>query len=255
VGGDPLLQRSEFDNGWSVLVNFSSTDRLDLGLPSKGFIATNGRDSVGIIFVLGKRLAFAKLADRLFVDSYGSSNPFCGIYSPGPLFLRLNDDGSFHLALLGSQRFVGMQPWNFPFPVRPRGVRAIAEERNEEAPVVNGSGGWLGMYVLTDAVFYRLTDRDATHAGESASPSLFALTCSPNPASDIVQLTASIPQRGWYRIDATDLLGRHVTTIAEANSAQQSTSIRWDASSLARGAYRITLHTAQGTRSSTCLLR
>jgi hypothetical protein len=134
-------------------------------------------------------------------------------------------------------------------------VRAFAEDRNEETYVANGSSGWLHMNALADAVFYRLTDRNATHAGESASPSLFALTCSPNPASDIVQLTASIPQRGWYRIDATDLLGRHVATIVEANSAQQSTSIRWDASSLARGSYRITLHTAQGMRGLSCILR
>ena len=255
VGGDPMTQRSEFESGWSVLVNFSADARPDLGLPGKGFLATDSRDTVGRMLYAGDTIAFVKLRDRYFLNPYGMLKARDGVRSSEPVFLRLDADSSFHLALLGSQEFAELQPWNFPFHVRPQSIRVTVEDTAVTVPLQYLPDGWMRFSKVGKRVFYRIEGTSFTAADAPPRASSISLAVSPNPILRAADIHFALPTEGCYAIDLFDILGRHIATLASGERNNGSSWFHWDASKLARGTYRITLRGAAGSRSIPCLLQ
>jgi len=114
---DRTLQRTSFDNGWTVAANFA--DRIQeidgTALPPDGFVATGPGGSVSRQILSGSEAWSVRLDDRWYLDPAGRSLELDGVRTAGPVFLRRTSDSTLELAILGDQESIDLLPGALPW--------------------------------------------------------------------------------------------------------------------------------------------
>jgi hypothetical protein len=111
------LQRTSFDNGWTVAANFA--DRIQdvdgLPLPSDGFLASGPGGRISRQILSGSEAWTVRLDDRWYLDPVGRNTELDGIRTSGPVFLRRTSDSTLELAILGDQESIDLRPSALPW--------------------------------------------------------------------------------------------------------------------------------------------
>lgn len=76
-------------------------------------------------------------------------------------------------------------------------------------------------------------------APDSDTPGTFGLAIFPNPATNTVSFTYSVPEEMEVRFDIADILGRHMTTHSRPNTPPGSQRVDLDVTAWARGVYLV----------------
>lgn len=168
VNAARTVQRTEFDNGWSVTVNFDSTSNHMVGsrtLPPKGFVATGPGHEVYRALEAGQRVALARTPERLFLNGYGTETSHYGLRTSGCAFLR-KDSSSIHLAFTGAQASVDINPSQLPWPMA--GVRVVSAT-GLDVPLSALTGGWQQLTRLPSTPFYRIEGTFGARTGTTGA--------------------------------------------------------------------------------------
>jgi Glycosyl hydrolases related to GH101 family, GH129/Carbohydrate binding domain len=153
---DAMAQQTMFDNGWTVTVNFDSTKTYLLGsrtLAPRGFYASDGSQEVYRLSTGSGTIACARLADRLFVNGYSSTTEAAGVKSGGAVFLR-RDSSWIHLAFIGGQNYVDVNPGRIPWPLS--GMRVFTKDKSQELTLAAQADGSYRITRLTGIDVYRI---------------------------------------------------------------------------------------------------
>jgi hypothetical protein len=208
---DFQVQQSTFANGWTVVVNFATTDYTHNGtvIPSKGFYAASlGRHR---IFRLAQG-DLAWLTDRLFINPHGRTVNLNGVRTNGSVFFKRQDD-HLSLAFIGSQDFMEFHPDSIPWPLS--APQVFTKDRSSQVQVEAQAGGWLRVNRLAGDLFYRIEGEflpvgvdggSRGHAGRQ--PLLFT-----RPSGKHLEVRYVLPESGPVNISILDLQGRTMQTI------------------------------------------
>lgn len=118
LSSDAMVQRSVFDNGWKVVVNFDARARLEGGvdLPPKGYFAGDGAESVERRILAGSVRTLVRLRDRWYLDPEGRAVRLEGVATDRPVLLRRLDDSTLSLALPVAPDSLRLRPDSLPWP-------------------------------------------------------------------------------------------------------------------------------------------
>jgi hypothetical protein len=102
--------------------------------------------------------------------------------------------------------------------------------------------------VVPSQIGHLLTVRMGQTTGVNPTPpalvNKLGLSCHPNPFNAVTQLQFTVPANGRARIAVYDLIGRHVTDLADDYVSVGEHSLSWNASALSSGVYFIRLEAA-----------
>jgi len=224
------VQKTEYSNGWTVVVNFGAEDYRYEGktIPPKGFHAGSGSERVFRIREDGNVYAGVKLSDRLFLNPYGRLVEFEGIRSTGPVFLRKHDD-HMSLALVGNLRSIDINPAELPWPVE--GIHVRTKHTGLPVELTGIGGGWLKLERPQGERFFKIEwDRESTSVKETScdEPEKPVLSVFPNPANNYVTIRFTVPADGRATVEIFNVLGQKVKTVRDGR--------------LTRGTYSVTLN-------------
>lgn len=115
---DSRVQRTTFGNGWTVLVNFDASPRMEGGvsLPAKGYLAGDGTESVERQVLDGSVRTRVRLRDRWYLDPEGGRARIEGVTSDRPVLLRWLDDSTIALSLPQPPDTLRLRPDSLPWP-------------------------------------------------------------------------------------------------------------------------------------------
>jgi hypothetical protein len=118
LSSDSRVQRTTFGNGWTVLVNFDASPRMDGGvsLPGKGYLAGDGTESVERRVIDGSVRTRVRLRDRWYLDPEGRRARIEGITTDRPVLLRRLDDSTILLTLPSPPDTLRLRPDSLPWP-------------------------------------------------------------------------------------------------------------------------------------------
>lgn len=161
LSSDRKVQRTRFQGGWTVEANFDRTDRTEgiQPLPPQGFSASDGRERIERVRIGGKTVSMVRLTDRWFVDPEGGSVDQDGIASSGAVLLRREGDSLLHLAMVGDQDRVLVDPPALPWP-----ANIVSVEREFDSAPLATEADPSGRIILSRAkggAFYKLRGRFA----------------------------------------------------------------------------------------------
>ncbi|HUI93925.1 MAG TPA: glycoside hydrolase [Chitinivibrionales bacterium] len=220
---DAMVQQTAFDDGWTVTVNFDSAKTYALGpttLASRGFYATDGSQEVYRLSTGSGTIACAKLSDRLFVNGYGASTEAGGVKSAGAVFLR-KDSAWVHLAFIGSQSFVDVNPGKLPWPLA--GMRVFTNGNSQEITLAPQTDGSFRINRLAGIDNYRIEG-----VFSSASPSTKyrqapSLLIRPIRSRQVLVIFRDVPNTSTA-VSIFDFRGRLVQELAISQQNNSSTT-------------------------------
>lgn len=153
---DKLVQQTEFENGWKVVVNFGQDifNDDDKILHPKGFYASDGTNEVYRIQLSGNTIAAANTADRTFLNPGGVEFASKGIRSSSAVLLKKTEN-SLELSFLGNQTFVDINPEQFSWPLLNVGVTTLGSQIPVIPQVLDS--GWLRINKTNNEIFYSIS--------------------------------------------------------------------------------------------------
>jgi hypothetical protein len=245
LSSDKKVQETEFDNGWIVTVNFSDNDFNYKGLilPSKGYFASDKKQSVYRIKNNQGIVAAAELVDRVFVKSYNSSVSIAGVKTDGAFLMRKT--GSFLTGIfIGNQTYVDINPAEIPWPIALIHAEGLYSRKN--ASVKTMGNGWVRIYKTGDEIFYKITDSSNTDVKVIKNQPLnFELSQNfPNPFNPSTTIRFCIPNPARVSIKIFDILGREVKSLLNGFTDTGFHNVNFDASYLPSGVYYYKISTA-----------
>jgi hypothetical protein len=234
------VQQTTFFNGWKVTANFDNSNYSFEGitLPSKGFYASNGTNEVYRIAENGNTVAAAKLTDRIFLNPYGVESTKYGLRSSGLLFLKKNDI-NIHLAFLGSQSYIDINPDQLPWKIS--NIKVFVKDTTIEIIPVKLSGGWLRINKFSNKIFYTLTFSAVQTSVTETIPYKFDLSAFPNPFNPSTNIKYSIPTKQLVKIEIYNSLGQLVAIPVNKEQDSGVYSFSFGNSNLASGMYIVNI--------------
>jgi hypothetical protein len=180
LSADWKVQQTSFDNGWNVTVNFDSTASYALGarvVAPRGFYATDGQQEVSRLLVNGQKIAAVRLADRIFVNGYGTQQAAYGLRSSGAAYLKQN--GTFaNLAFIGKQASIDLDTLHLAWPVT--NLRVFTKDRSQTITPTAQADGFVRITRIPGIDFYRLegsfTGVNSNKINRSLIPFAFTVT-------------------------------------------------------------------------------
>lgn len=167
----------------------------------------------------------------------GSSTPQCDVMPPAAIF-----SGNFYVAV-APRSYSG-------FP------SSLADDSAQNHSFYGGPGFWQPW--TYGELFIAAAVRQGVGIEENKNPSLFrpklVVANFPNPASNLIRLEWTIPQKGYIRIDLYDVTGRPVKTLYD-NYAETNGAIYFRTEELANGAYMVRLRHKKETVTAKLLVQ
>jgi len=210
---DKKVQQTTFTNGWTATVNFDSVNSYSLGTISiapRGFYATDGAREVYRIVNGSGTTAAARLDDRLFINGYGTANAVHGVMSSGAVLLR-KDSSWVHLAFIGSQNYVDLNPAQIPWPLT--GMRVFTKDSSKEITPVAQPNGFLRINRVAGTDFYRILGTFTNIKQETQRFRPMSLTIARH--AHTVSITYFISAVDGAKVDLLDCKGRTIRTFVD----------------------------------------
>ncbi len=231
------IQQTDYAGG-QVIVNFSEQPVAVEGktLAPKGFYAAGEKAEIYKLMIEGRPAAVARLEDRLFINPYGSMLEIHGIRTSGPVLLMKKERG-LHLAFIGSQTFVELDPSRLPWPME--GIRAYSLDGTELK--LEAVGTRLKLNKKPRMQFYRIEGlfTSVGKAEEPRSPALDVLVF-PNPCNTRCRIV--VQAQGPFSAELYNLLGEKVPALEEETAARPAHVFTLRGEELAAGIYFFRCH-------------
>ncbi len=243
---DWKVQQTTFANGWTVVANFGASDYDFRGriIPAKGFYAGDGTEEVYKLINGNAMVAVARLSDRLFVHPFDREISLAGVRTSGAVFLRKHRD-FIHLAFIGDQDYVDIQPDSLPWPLA--NVRVFTRDRSAEVQPQILPQGWLRIHRLGKALFYRIEGDFITAVPMKPTEPLSRkpeLSIYPNPFNSQTTLRYLVFQSGVVKIRLFNVLGELVQTLLNRYHTAGNYKVTFSNDKLASGLYVFQLEAA-----------
>jgi hypothetical protein len=231
LSDDWKIQKTSFENGWNVVVNFDSIPRIwnNKTLAAKGFYASDGKDyEVSETMVNGYQLGWVFTGDRLFFHPYGVESALQGVRTSQPVFIQKFDDYLL-LSFIGTQNYVDLNVADLPFQIGE--IKSVTEYYSgNSVSLINLADGWERLIRPEGLSFFKLYYTSKT-TGFSLKSSGSGIKLFPNPAKD--QLTIVRPESsGEGRLTICNLSGQMLI-----KQMVPSTKVNVNIASLSAGLY------------------
>jgi len=143
---DHAVQRTEFDNHWTVTANFAPGNRV-VGadtIPPKGFLAQGpGGERVERLVRNGAPRSLVRLQDRWYLDPERTEAEVDGVRSAGAVRMKQIDDSTIQVVFLGDQQAIGISPSRFHW--RTSSLRTTPSLDAPAVAMSPDSGGWCSL--------------------------------------------------------------------------------------------------------------
>ena len=191
LSSDRKMQKTTFDNGWNVVVNFDSNAHVwnNLTLAPKGFYASGGGVDEAFKLVIGdKTIGWTYTGNRLFFNPFGAEASLKGIRSSQSVFME-KFPGYLLVSFIGKQNYLDLKETDLPFEI---------QEINKVTEYYSGATltlalqpeGWKRLTRPAGKSFFKLYYMSKT-SGTTMRPTDSGLKVFPNPAQDHLTIEQS----------------------------------------------------------------
>ncbi|MFA7290504.1 MAG: T9SS type A sorting domain-containing protein, partial [Melioribacteraceae bacterium] len=243
LSSDRKVQKSDYDNSWSVCANFSNSDFSFMNeiLPSKGFYATNGEEFVFRKKYQGNTIAVTFLKDRIFINPMGKDITFSGIRSYGSTLIKKYDN-YLVVSFIGDQNFVDININEIPWKMKNVKLEGLTNNVQYNYTLLDNS--WIRIPKKDNQRFYKITaDFNSDVIDDKPLSISYSLEQNyPNPFNPTTSINYSIPKGGNVRLEIYDSLGEIVNIVKDSYDNAGNYTITWtgkdsNGNSLASGIY------------------
>ncbi|MBN1998865.1 carbohydrate binding domain-containing protein [candidate division KSB1 bacterium] len=248
---DRLVQLTEFNNGWQIVVNFSDQNFTWLNkiLPPKGFYAVNGEEAVYRINFSDGQIDVARLSDRLFVNPHDRLVFYNGVRTGGPV-LFLKKETGIHVAFIGNQSAVDFSPSECPWPLD--SVQVINNDTQKIQQPELLTDGWIRIKRSEKHRFYTISGRFLNTSVQNRKMSdtgmhLDNFFIYPNPANSNICIEYELCSHEKVILAIYNILGEKVATFVNADQSPGIYRYNFKGKNFSSGLYFCRLSTPRKT--------
>ena len=199
LSSDRKMQKTTFDNGWNVVVNFDSSPHEwnNLTIAPKGFYASGGETDEAFKLVIGNQtVGCAFTGNRLFFDPFGSEASLKGLRTSQSVFMDKFPDYLL-VSFIGKQNYLDLKEADLPFEIQE--INKVSEYYSGTAVALTiQPDGWKRLIRPTGKSFFKLYYQSKP-TGTKMKPTGSSLKVFPNPAQDQITIEHS-SQKGQLSI-------------------------------------------------------
>jgi len=227
LSADKRIQKAEYANGWSVIVNFSDAAYpvQNLTLPAKGFFATDRTSTVYRRILNDNIISAAELPDRLFIQPHEQSVELKGVRTSGAVLLVKYDD-FIKLSLIGDQEFIDVHPAQLPWPVDELLVQGF--HSHAAVPLQAQAGGYIRIPETNGERFYKLLGDFQTAVDEDKGEHAYSVDVYPNPFNAAIHINYSLAAPERVIIQIYNVLGQKVKSLMDTDKAAGRYKLVWN---------------------------
>jgi len=217
LSDDKLVQKTIFDNGWSVVANAGITSFQYGGvtLPPDGFVASDNNGSFAYRIVAGSGIiSMARHNDRFFINPEGQSIPGMGFISTGSI-AGIKYPSYFDLSFIGNQQYIDLNPALIPWPMQNIVVTDL--HSGLAADLINLGNDYYRFHKTADHLFYRISG-DFLAVSDSG-PFFADFKVSPNPAGESFTTEFTLKNAAKIRLTLLSVYGQEIMTLSEQNAS------------------------------------
>lgn len=200
LSADLNIQKTTFDNGWNVVVNFDSIAHgwNDLILAPKGFYASGGTvDEAFRLEENGKIKAGNISGERLFFNPYGSEQTWKGLRTMQSVFIQKYPDFLL-VSFIGKQNYLDLNVAELPFDVEE--IVKVSEYYSGSPVSLSDTGnGWKRLNRPSGKSFFKVY-----YKPKSTGIMIDRQDCDfkvyPNPAQNLLTIQKSSSDDGYFSI-------------------------------------------------------
>lgn len=196
---DRNIQKTTFDNGWNVVVNFDSIAHAwnDLILAPKGFYASGGTvDEAFRMEENGKIKAGTISGERLFFNPYGSEQTWKGLRTMQSVFIQKYPDFLL-VSFIGKQNYLDLNVSELPFDVEE--IVKVSEYYSGSPVSLSDTGdGWKRLNRPSGKSFFKVYYKPKLTGIIDRPDCDFKVY--PNPAQNLLTIQKSSSHDGYFSI-------------------------------------------------------
>ncbi|MHC1774589.1 MAG: glycoside hydrolase [Lentimicrobium sp.] len=197
---DKMVQKTVFDNGWSVAANAGTTS-FQLGnliIPPDGFVAGNNEGSFAYRIIAGSGIiSMTKHNDRFFFNPGGQAIPTMGFISTGSIS-GIKHPTSLNLSFIGNQPYIDLNPSLMPWPMQNIVVTDL--HNGQAADLSNLGNGFYRLHKTGDHLFYRINGDFLAVSDPDLSVTEFKVSPNPTRKKFTTEFTLKNPAKVWMRL-------------------------------------------------------
>lgn len=179
---DRKVQKTVFENGWTVVANFDSIPRIwnNYSLSAKGFFASGWKaDEAGKLTIDGKTIAWALTGNRLFMNGFGTESSKLGIRTSQSVFIQKFPEFML-VSFIGKQSYVDFKLAELPFGIEE--ITKVTDYYTGNAVnLTTTTDGWKRLSRPADKSFFKLYYKSGT-TGLINNSKNSGIKLFPNPA-------------------------------------------------------------------------
>ena len=195
LSADRKMQKTTFDNGWNVVVNFDALahDWNNLTIAPKGFYASaGGVDEAFKLVIDSKTIGWALSGNRLFFNPFGIEASLKGVRSSQSVFMEKFPDYML-VSFIGKQNYLDLKEVDLPFDPEDSGLEITKVTEYYTGATVTLSiqpEGWKRLTRPAGKSFFKVYYKSKI-TGTTMKQSDSGLKVFPNPAQNYLTIEQS----------------------------------------------------------------
>jgi hypothetical protein len=200
LSSDRMIQKTTFENGWNVVVNFDSIPHVwnNQTLAPKGFYASGGgSDEAFKLIVENKTIGGAISGERLFFNPFGIEASWKGLRTTQSVFMQKFPDYIL-VSFIGKQNYLDLNMADLPFDIEEIN-KAADYNSGATIPLTTLADGWERITRPSGKSFFKLYYQPKISAVPmNKTDSDFRVF--PNPAQNKLTIQQNSAAKGYFSI-------------------------------------------------------